>query len=147
VSPAVLRGFWSLGRAIASKSDQESSPDDTSTVIIARLVPPSFIAAGLAAITLVACGGGDTASQSDKDKAVAEAKAAFTQAQASGDDLGVGPCIAQQLPGLADWAADVAHDPRQPVDDQPANQCRSYRDGQTHHFVELTPDGRLIRAE
>jgi hypothetical protein len=24
---------------------------------------------------------------------------------------------------------------------------QSYRDGQTHHFVELTPSGQLIRAE
>lgn len=105
-----------------------------------------FIAAVLAA--LAGCGGGgSSASQSDRDKAVAEAHAAFRQAQAAGRDLSQGPCIAEQLPGLPDWAADVAHDPRQPVDDVPANQCSSYRTGLTHHFVELTPDGRLIRAQ
>jgi hypothetical protein len=78
---------------------------------------------------------------------VAEAQAAFKQAQAKGTDLSSGPCLAEMLPGLPDWAADVAHNPRQPVDDQPANQCASYRAGQTHHFVELTPSGQLIRAQ
>jgi hypothetical protein len=48
---------------------------------------------------------------------------------------------------LPDWAVDVAHDPRQAVDDEPANQCQSYRAGRTHHFVELATDGQLIRAQ
>ena len=41
---------------------------------------------------------------------------------------------------------DVAHDPRQAVDDDPANQCAAYRSGEAHHFVELDPDGRFIRS-
>jgi hypothetical protein len=73
--------------------------------------------------------------------------AAFHRAQAAGRDLSSGPCIAEALPGLPDWAADIAHDPRQPADDMPANQCSSYRAGRTHHFVELTPGGTLIRAQ
>jgi hypothetical protein len=111
-----------------------------------RRVVPLFIAAFLVP-AMAGCGGGDEPSKSDQDKAVAEAQAAFQRAKKSGDDLSVGPCIAQTLPGLPDWAADVAHDPRQAVDDQPANQCQSFRAGQTHHFVELTPGGQLIRAE
>jgi hypothetical protein len=107
-----------------------------------------LVAAALFAATIVAgCGGGSSASQSDRDKAVAEAMTAFHRAQGAGQDMGRGPCIAETLPGLPDWAADVAHDPRQPVDDVPANQCSSYRAGQTHHFVELSPDGHLIRAQ
>ena len=78
---------------------------------------------------------------------MAEAKAAFDKAQASGENLSSGPCLAEQLRGQPDWAADVAHDPRQPVDDLPANQCSSYREGTTHHFVELDPQGALIRAQ
>jgi hypothetical protein len=93
------------------------------------------------------CGSGSGASQSDKDKAVAAARVVFHEAQAGGRDLSAGPCISERLPGVSDWAADVAHDPRQPVDDEPANQCSSFRAGQTHHFVELTPDGQLIRAQ
>jgi hypothetical protein len=29
----------------------------------------------------------------------------------------------------------------------PANQCRRFRTGQAHHFVELDPRGGLIRAQ
>ncbi len=100
-----------------------------------------------AGVLVIGCGGGDEASQSEQDKAVAEAQAAFKQVQRSGADLSVGPCIAENLPGLSDWVADVAHDPRQDVDDDPDNQCQRYRDGDAHHFVELTPEGELIRAE
>jgi hypothetical protein len=116
----------------------------------ARLVLPLFIAGVLAALALVltACGD-DSSSGGDKRQALAvsKAKAAFTKAEKAGVDLSAGPCIAEQLPGLADWAADVAHDPRQAVDDEPANQCQSYREGRTHHFVELTPQGQPIRAQ
>ena len=48
---------------------------------------------------------------------------------------------------MPDWVADIAHDPRGDVDDEPENQCRRYRDGEASHFVELTPEGELIRAE
>jgi hypothetical protein len=115
----------------------------------ARTVLPLSIAGVLVATTLaiIGCGGGDEASESDQDKAVAEAQAAFSKAQKSGTDLSVGPCISESLPGLPDWVADVAHDPRQDVDDESANQCQRYRDGEADHFVELTPEGELIRAE
>ena len=72
---------------------------------------------------------------------------AFDAAEAKGMDLTDGPCIAEQLPDLPDWVADVAHDPRTDVDDEAENQCDRYREGEAHHFVELTPDGELIRAE
>jgi hypothetical protein len=100
-----------------------------------------------AGVLVIGCGGGDEASQSEQDKAVAEAQAAFKQAERSGGNLSSGPCISESLPGLSDWVADVAHDPRQDVDDDPDNQCQRYRDGEASHFVELSPDGELIRAE
>ena len=73
--------------------------------------------------------------------------AAYRQAKAAGENLSRGPCIAERLPGLDDWVADVAHSPRKPVDNKPANQCARFRSGQAHHFVELTPVGQLIRAQ
>jgi hypothetical protein len=100
----------------------------------------------IAAVVVVGCGGGSP-SQDVRDRAVNEAMAAYRQAKVDGTHLGRGPCIAEQLPGLADWVADVAHDPRQAVDDDPANQCRRFRNGQAHHFVELDPSGHLIRAQ
>ena len=74
-----------------------------------------------------------------------EARAALHRLQATGQDLSRGPCISESLPGLPDWVADIAHEPRQPVDDQPQNQCQRYRSGQAHHFVALTALGGLIR--
>jgi hypothetical protein len=108
-------------------------------------VLPLFIAGVLVAALLAGCGGGSGADQGDEDKAIAAAK--FLFAGQAKRDLGTGPCLSESLPGLTDWAVDIAHDPRQAVDDEPANQCQSYRAGETHHFVELTPDGQLIRAE
>jgi hypothetical protein len=112
-----------------------------------RQIPPLLMAAFFV-LALTACGSsGSQVSQSDSEKAVDEAQAAFRQIQASGQDLTSGPCISESLPGLSDWVADVAHDPRQSVDDQPANQCQRYRSGQAHHFVELDPSGQLLRSE
>jgi hypothetical protein len=108
---------------------------------------PLFIA-GLLVFLLAACGsGGSNVNPSGSERAVDEAQVTFRQFQATGQDLSAGPCISESLPTLPDWVADVAHDPRQPVDDEPANQCQRYRSGEAHHFVELNIDGQLIRAE
>jgi hypothetical protein len=104
------------------------------------------IAAIVGLICLAGCGS-DEASQSEQDQAVAAAMSAYAAAKAKGVDFASGPCIAEQLPGLDDWVADVAHDPREDVDDQAENQCQRYRDGEASHFVELTPEGALIRVE
>ena len=101
-------------------------------------------AAALIALFLTACG---SSGGGDAKGAIAAAKHTYAKAKASGENLGPGPCIAERLPGLADWVVDVAHDPRRPVDDVPANQCARYRSGAARHFVELTPSGRLIRAQ
>ena len=108
--------------------------------------PAVAIAVAAAAFALGGCGG-DDASQGDTDQAVAAAMKAYDKARASGAQLEAGPCIAERLPGLDDWVADIAHDPRTSVDDEPSNQCRRYREGDAHHFVELTPEGALIRAQ
>jgi hypothetical protein len=119
--------------------------------MITRMVPRSFIAGVLVSGVLAAagCGGdeGEQVSPSDRDRAVDEAQAAYDQVAPTRPDLMRGPCISESLPGLPDWVADIAHDPRLPVDDEPANQCRRYRDGEAQHFVELDVNGTLIRAE
>ena len=104
--------------------------------------------AGLAAAALLftGCGGVEKATQQGtRQAAIVAARAAYAKARADGTDMRKGPCIADRL--LPDWVADVAHDPRRPVDDRAANQCPSYRSGKAHHFVELDPDGNLIRAQ
>jgi hypothetical protein len=79
-----------------------------------------------------------------RDEAIRRAKELFEQKRAEGMDFSNGPCLAEEI--IPDWAVDVAHSPRQPVDNLPENQCQSYREGRTHHFVELDPSGNLIRA-
>ncbi len=110
-----------------------------------RLKRSTLAVAGVV-VLLAACGGPSTSSN-DHDQAIAAAKQVYQQANQNGTDFSSGPCIAEQLPDLPDWSVDVAHDPRAPVDNQPANQCQAYRQGKTHHFVELDPDGNLIRAQ
>jgi hypothetical protein len=105
-----------------------------------------LIAAVSMALFVAGCGG-DGVSDDERGRAVAAAQSAYDRAVERGDDLGRGPCIAEALPDLSDWVADVAHDPRTDVDDDPDNQCRRYREGEASHFVELTPDGDLIRAQ
>jgi hypothetical protein len=95
---------------------------------------------------LAGCGGSG-ASQSEKDQAIKIAGLVYNNARGHGVDFANGPCISERMPQMPDWVVDVAHDPRQPVDDEPANQCASFREGRTHHFVELTLGGRLIRAQ
>jgi hypothetical protein len=101
----------------------------------------------LSVALLAGCGDDDELSESERDRAVAGAMRAYERAAATGLDLDRGPCIAETLPGLRDWVVDIAHDPRTEIDDDPANQCRRYREGEASHFVELDPGGRLIRAE
>lgn len=100
-------------------------------------------ALALAAALLLAsaCGG---AGEDEKDAAVAAAQEAYAEAKAAGTDFSSGPCLGVVL---ENWVADVAHDPREDVDDEPENQCEAYRSGEAEHFVELDPDGDLIRAE
>jgi hypothetical protein len=98
-------------------------------------------------VVIVACGEGGGSSQTDRDRAVTEALAAYHEADANGVDLRRGPCIAAHLPGLPDWVADIAHSPRIPADDDPANQCARFRSGQAHHFVELDPAGHVLRVQ
>jgi hypothetical protein len=110
--------------------------------------PPALVAVLALALGVAACGNsGKQVSQSDRDRAVDEAQTAFSQVQATGQDLSAGPCISESLPDLPDWVADIAHDPREPIDDEAANRCQRFRSGQAHHFVELNVDGQLIQAE
>jgi hypothetical protein len=91
------------------------------------------------ALVLSGCGGGAEADE----QTIALAKEAYAQAKARGVDMSPGPCLGVIKEG---WVADVAHDPRQDVDDQPENQCEAYRSGEADHFVELDPDGEFIRS-
>lgn len=96
----------------------------------------------LAVLALAGCGGDDAGGE--RERAIAAAHLAYEEAAARGRAFADGPCLGLVL---ENWVADVAHDPRQEVDDLPENQCEAYRSGEADHFVELDPDGELIRAE
>jgi len=64
----------------------------------------------------------------------------------SGQDLSSGPCLGNPLENYTDWVCDVAHSPRQAIDNNPENQCSAYRQGLARHFIEVTPDCKLIRV-
>jgi len=96
------------------------------------------VAVVAAALLLAGCGGADADA-----KTIQLAQDAYARAKQEGVDMSRGPCLGVIEPG---WVADVAHDPRQDVDDEPENQCEAYGSGDADHFVELTPEGEFIRS-
>jgi hypothetical protein len=66
---------------------------------------------------------------------------------AKGTNLATGPCLGNPLANFTDWVCDVAHDPRQEIDNLPENQCSAYREGRAHHFVEVDPECRPFRVD
>ena len=81
---------------------------------------------------------------SDQTQAIRQAKKLFQQQRDLGIDMSQGPCLGQIW---EDWVLDIAHKPRQAVDDESQNQCLEYTLGKVHHFVELDLEGNFIRAE
>lgn len=55
-----------------------------------------------------------------------------------------GKCLSNEI--IEDWVCDVAHSPRQPVDDLPENQCSAFREGKARHFVELNTECEVIKT-
>jgi len=67
--------------------------------------------------------------------------------QATNENISHGPCLSDNVEGyVEDWVCDVAHSPRQPVDNLPENQCQEFREGRAKHFVEVDPDCNFIKA-
>ena len=62
-------------------------------------------------------------------------------------DLSDGPCLLNPIPDYPGWVCDVAHSPRQSVDNLEKNQCGSFRDGKASKFVEVSADCEVIRLE
>lgn len=93
----------------------------------------------------IGCREDSDVSSDERASAIAAAQEVYAQELERGTSFESGPCIAEEV--IDDWSVDIAHDPREDVDNIPENQCQYYRDGRTHHFVELDPDGNLIRAQ
>ncbi|MEM5815106.1 MAG: hypothetical protein QXD89_01290 [Candidatus Aenigmatarchaeota archaeon] len=63
-----------------------------------------------------------------------------------GRDLINGPCLLDPIEELPNWVCDIAHSPRQEVDNFAENQCSSFIKGNARHFVEVSPSCELIRV-
>ena len=79
-----------------------------------------------------------------KEIAINECIDECKQALREGVDLNNGPCLRNEF--IDEWVCDVAHNPRQDVDNDPANQCPAYMAAEAHHFVEVGPECELIRS-
>lgn len=75
---------------------------------------------------------------------IREAQLALKVIKDQQQDLSSGPCLGTIF---QDWVADIAHTPRQAIDDDLANQCKEYQDGQAGHFIELSADGDVLRVQ
>ncbi|MEM2874109.1 MAG: hypothetical protein QW063_01500 [Candidatus Nanoarchaeia archaeon] len=71
--------------------------------------------------------------------------AACKEALDASVNLENGPCLLDPIPQNPNWVCDVAHSPRQAVDNLPENQCSAFRNGTARHFIEVTPSCELIR--
>jgi len=81
---------------------------------------------------------------SEQQSMIIQAQQMYQKTKAMGEDFYSGPCLGNIN---SDWVADVAHSPRQAVDDQSQNQCTDYRSGKAHHFIELDLNGEIIKVE
>lgn len=80
-----------------------------------------------------------------KQALVDECEAACRAAVAEGQDLSNGPCLLDPMSD-SDWVCDIAHDPRENVDNLRENQCNAWHNKTASHFIEFTPDCNFIKA-
>ena len=82
----------------------------------------------------------------EKDEVISACMDECKARLAKGEDLSNGPCLLNPVENHSDWVCDVAHSPRETVDNLPENQCSAFREGRSHHFVEVTPECQFIKA-
>lgn len=84
-------------------------------------------------------------SKAEIETAVNQARHLYQQENQKDRDFSNGPCLSDAL--LPNWVVDIAHSPRQSVDEKRENMCPSFVEGRSQHFVELDTEGNLIRAK
>ncbi|MBI5229371.1 hypothetical protein HY991_04625 [Candidatus Micrarchaeota archaeon] len=77
------------------------------------------------------------------DEAKTKCIALCLQEKQKGNDLSRGPCLSNKI--IDDWVCDVAHSPRESVDNDPANQCPAFGSNASH-FIEVNPECAFIKA-
>lgn len=94
---------------------------------------------------LTGCIGEKKVEKTERDLAIEYAKEIYKQKKSEDIDFSNGPCIANPIPELPGWVVDIAHDPRQEVDNLPENQCSAFSLKQSNHFIELDENGEIIK--
>lgn len=79
------------------------------------------------------------------DRAVNQAQTVYRQKKNLGQNFEAGPCLTNDL--MTGWVADIVHNPRQSIDNNPQNECQAYLEGRASHFVELDLDGNVVRVQ
>jgi len=92
-------------------------------------------------VVIILSGCVQTVQTTDKDRAIT---ACVDLCKSSKENLSNGPCLSNEI--IPNWVCDVAHSPRQAVDNLAENQCSAYREGLAKHFVEVDTNCNLITA-
>lgn len=102
----------------------------------------------LAAFVILVAGCVQQETQGTADTAKTRCISLCEQKLGEGLDLSNGPCLSNGNPDwdISDWVCDVAHSPRQAVDNLAENQCKDFREGRARHFVEVDPSCKFIKA-
>lgn len=74
-----------------------------------------------------------------------ECKGACQDALEKGQNLNNGPCLMDPIRDTG-WVCDIAHEPREAIDNLRENQCNAWHNGTAKHFIELTPECEFIKA-
>lgn len=78
------------------------------------------------------------------DQAVNQSQLLYREFIKTSPDISSGPCLTNAL--MPGWVVDLVHSPRQPIDDLEENQCKSFVEGRSEHFVELDLSGNVVRV-
>ena len=62
-----------------------------------------------------------------------------------GRNLDNGPCLLNPIKENNKLVCDVAHSPRESIDNIPENQCSSFREEKSNRFIEVTPDCEFLK--
>jgi hypothetical protein len=81
--------------------------------------------------------------ESAQADAIRTSKKTYKEKKDQKVDMEASPCLSEDMGN--GYALDIAHNPRLSIDEQ--NQCNSYKSGTVKHFVEMTPDGSILRIE
>ncbi len=86
----------------------------------------------------------ENAAKTKIEAAIHACEAECQKAVGDGTDLSKGPCLNDKV--IDDWVCDIAHSPREEIDNKQENQCSAFRAGEAHHFVELDENCSLIKV-